>query len=144
MANQVTLFGNLGQDPELKYTPSGKAVAAVSLATTEVWFDNQGQKQENTDWHRIIFWEKQAETVAKYLRKGSKLFVQGRISYREYTDRENVKRNITEIIAKNMEFAGPLQAAQPQSSAQNQPPAQHQPANSNGQHSDPTLDSIPF
>lgn len=143
MANQVTLFGNLGQDPELKYTPSGKAVAAVSLATTEVWFDNQGQKQENTDWHRIIFWEKQAETVAKYLRKGSKLFVQGRISYREYTDRENVKRNITEIIAKNMEFAGPFQAAQPQS----QPPAQHQPANSmnsNGQHSDPTLDSIPF
>jgi single-strand DNA-binding protein len=97
--NKVMLVGNLGGDPELKYTPNGNAVANFSLATNDGYGDN-----EKTNWHRVVVWNKPAESASKYLAKGSKVAIAGRIEYRSYDDKEGVKRYVTEIIADNVEF----------------------------------------
>lgn len=97
--NSVILVGNLGADPELAYTPSGKAVANFNLATS---FGDDSP----THWHRVKIWEKQAETVAKYLKKGSKACVEGRIEYRSYDDKDGNKRYVTEIMANRVTFLG--------------------------------------
>src|SRR5213083_1610971 len=95
--NKVILVGNLGRDAELRYTPGGAAVAKFSLATTEVWNDKAGQKQERTEWHNIDVWGKQAETLTEYLRKGKQVYVEGRLQTDEYTDKEGIKRKSTKI-----------------------------------------------
>ena len=96
--NKVILIGNLGKDPELRFTSTGSAVARFPIATSEVWNDRDGNKQERTEWHNIAVWGKQAEIAEKYLKKGSAVFVEGRIRSREYTDKENIQRRAYDIV----------------------------------------------
>jgi single-strand DNA-binding protein len=96
--NKVMLIGNLGKDPELKYTPSGVAVATFSMATSEQWKDQDGNAQEKTEWHNIVAWRKLAEIVGEYLKKGKKVYIEGKLQTRNY-DKDGVKRYITEIVA---------------------------------------------
>ena len=100
--NKIILIGNLGQDPELRYTSSGVAVASFSLATGESWKDQDGNVQEKTQWHKCVAWRKLAEIVGEYLKKGSKVYVEGRIQYRSYDDKNGVKRDVTEIVIDQM------------------------------------------
>ena len=106
MVNKAIIIGNLGRDPEVRFTPSGRAVAKFSVATTEKWTDQQGQKQEKTEWHNIVVWGKQAETCGQYLAKGRQVFVEGRITNRSYDDKDGNKKYITEIIARDVRFLG--------------------------------------
>ncbi len=101
--NKAMLIGNLGRDPELRYTPSGVAVATFTLATNESWKDQDGNTQERTEWHNIVAWRKLAEICGEYLKKGKKVFVEGRIQTRSYDDKNTgAKRYITEIVVDNM------------------------------------------
>lgn len=100
------LIGRLGQDPELKYTPSGAAVANFSLATTESWSDKSGQRQEKTEWHRIVVWGKLAELCNQYLAKGRQAFVEGSLQTRSWDDQNGQKRYMTEVVARNIQFLG--------------------------------------
>ena len=93
--NKVILIGNLGSDPEVKYTPTGVAVANVSLATNETWNDKSGERQERTEWHRLVIWRKLAEIVGQYLKKGSKVYVEGRLETRSWDDQGGQKRYTT-------------------------------------------------
>lgn len=103
--NKVILVGNLGNDPEIRYTPNGSAVANVSLATTEVWRDKQsGELQERTEWHRIVFFNRLAEIVGEYLHKGSKVYVEGSLRTRKWQDKSGMDRYTTEIIASEMQI----------------------------------------
>ena len=106
MVNKVILVGNLGKDPEVRFTPSGKAVCKFPVATSERWTDQQGQKQERTEWHNVVVWGKQAESCGQYLSKGRQVFVEGSIHTRSYDDREGNKRYITEITAREVRFLG--------------------------------------
>jgi single-strand DNA-binding protein len=101
--NKVILIGNLGNDPEVRYTPSGSAVANVNLATSETWRDKQsGELQDRTEWHRVVFFNRLAEIVGEYLKKGSKIYVEGTLRTRKWTDKNGVERYTTEIIANEM------------------------------------------
>jgi single-strand DNA-binding protein len=102
--NKAMIIGRLGQDPELRYTQSGMAMANLNVATNEVWNDKSGQRQERTEWHRVVVFNKQAETAAKYLKKGRQVFVEGRIQTRDWEDRDGNKRYTTEIIATTVQF----------------------------------------
>ena len=104
--NKVILVGNLGKDPELKYTPSGAAVATFSLATSERYKDKQGEQQEKTEWHNIVAWRQLAEICGKYLHKGKQVYIEGRLQHRSYDDRDGNKRYITEIVADQMQMLG--------------------------------------
>ena len=104
--NKVILIGNLGRDPELRYTQTGQAVANFTLATSDRWNDRDGNAQERTEWHRIVVWAKQAENCAQYLSKGRSVSVEGRIQTREWEDKEGNKRQTTEIVAQNVRFLG--------------------------------------
>ncbi len=100
--NKVILVGNLGQDPELRYTPSGAAVTNFSIATNEVWKDKEGNQQERTEWHRVVLWTRLAEVAGEYLKKGSKVYIEGRLQTRSWEDKEGVKKYTTEVIGDNM------------------------------------------
>src|SRR5579872_2198751 len=104
--NKVILIGNIGRDPEVRYTPNGLAVANITLATTEVWKDKQsGENQERTEWHRVVFYSRLAEIVGEYLRKGSKVYVEGRLQTRKWQDKTSgLDRYTTEVIADNMQM----------------------------------------
>lgn len=102
--NKVILIGNCGQDPEVRYMPNGEAVANVSLGVSENWTDPQGQKQERTEWCRLVFYRKLAEVVGKYVKKGSKIYVEGRLRTHEWQDKEGVKRFTTEIIVNELQM----------------------------------------
>jgi single-strand DNA-binding protein len=104
--NKVILVGNLGRDPELRYTQNGSAVANFTVATNERWRDKDGNNQERTEWHRIVVWGRTAENCAQYLQKGSSVYVEGRLQTREWEDKEGNKRNTTEISALNVQFLG--------------------------------------
>ena len=104
--NKVILVGHLGADPDMRYTPSGQGVCELRLATSESWNDKNGQRQERTEWHRIVVWGKRAEVCSKYLAKGRQVFVEGRIQTRTYDDKDGNKRYITEIIANDVQFLG--------------------------------------
>jgi single-strand DNA-binding protein len=104
--NKVILVGNLGRDAELRYTPGGSAVATLNMATTEVWNDKQGQRQEKTEWHRVILWGKQAESLQEYLTKGKQIYVEGRLQTRQWDDKEGNKRYTTEIKADRITLLG--------------------------------------
>ena len=104
--NKVILVGNLGRDPEVRFTGSGKAVAKFPLATSEVWNDAEGGRQERTEWHNIIVWGKQGETCGQYLSKGRQVYVEGSIRNRSYDDKDGNKRHITEIVAQRVRFLG--------------------------------------
>jgi single-strand DNA-binding protein len=104
--NKVILIGNLGADPETRYLPSGDAVTNIRIATTENFKDKQGQKQEHTEWHRVSFFGKTAEIAAEYLKKGSPVYVEGRIRTRKWQDKEGQDRYSTEIVADRMQLLG--------------------------------------
>lgn len=104
--NKVILVGNLGRDPELRYTPGGQAVANFSLATTERFSNKEGERQERTEWHRVVAWGRTGEICAQYLAKGRSVYVEGRIQTREWEDKEGQKRWSTEIVAINVQFLG--------------------------------------
>ena len=105
--NKVILIGNLGADPEVRFTPSGAAVANFRIATSESWTDKQtGQKQERTEWSRIVVWGKLAELCGEYLKKGRQCYVEGRLQTREWTDKEGKKNWTTEVVANTVQFLG--------------------------------------
>lgn len=162
--NKVIIVGRLGQDPEVKYTPSGAAVSNFSVATSEAWTDKEGQKQERTEWHRIVVWGKQAENCGQYLAKGSQVYLEGTLQTRSWDAPENGgKRYTTEVVARTVQFlsgranasqgdnAGyakqqqaPQQSFQPQNQNQNQgsaAPAQNYNISTDSSF---TADDIPF
>lgn len=104
--NKVMLIGNLGKDPDVRVTANGRAVARFPIATSEVWVDAEGNRQERTEWHNIVVWGKQGETCGQYLAKGRQVFVEGSIRSHSYDDKNGVKRYMTEIIAQRVRFLG--------------------------------------
>ena len=104
--NKAILIGRLGRDPELRFTPDGRAVANFTLATDSVWKDKSGQQQKATEWHRIVVWGPQGENCSKYLSKGRECYVEGEIRTRNYEDKEGNKRSTTEIVAQRVQFLG--------------------------------------
>ena len=104
--NKVILVGNLGRDSELRYTPGGAAVATLNLATTEVWNDRNNQRQEKTEWHRVVLWGKQAESLQEYLTKGKQIYVEGRLQTRQWDDKDGNKKYTTEIKADRITLLG--------------------------------------
>jgi single-strand DNA-binding protein len=104
--NKAILVGNLGRDPELRYTQGGQAVVNFSIATSENWTDKSGERQERTEWHRIVAWGKTGELCAQYLSKGRTVYIEGRIQTREWEDKEGQKRTTTEINAQTVTFIG--------------------------------------
>ncbi len=151
--NKVILVGNLGKDPEVRYAPSGDAIANVTLATTENWKDKNGEKQEKTEWHRVSFFGKTAEVVGQYLKKGSQVYVEGRIQTRKWTDKEGQERYTTEIVADKMQMLGGRSGSASMDSdsgesrrpaAASPAPASNSPAKSSGASFDDMEDDIPF
>ena len=104
--NKVIIVGNMGRDAEVRYTPGGAAVATLSLATTDVWNDKAGQRQEKTEWHRVVLWGKQAETLKDYLLKGRQIYVEGRLQTRQWDDKDGNKRYTTEIRSDRVVLLG--------------------------------------
>ncbi len=104
--NKVILVGNLGRDAELRYTPGGAAVATLNMATTEVWNDKAGQRQEKTEWHRVVLWGKSAESLSEYLVKGKQIYVEGRLQTRQWDDKDGNKRYTTEIRGDRIVLLG--------------------------------------
>ncbi len=104
--NKVILIGRLGQSPEVRHTPSGSSVANFSLATNEAWTDKQGQKQERTEWHRVVVWGKLADLCGQYLQKGRQIFVEGKLQTRQWQDKDGQTKYTTEVLATTVQFLG--------------------------------------
>ena len=151
--NKVILIGNLGQDPEVKYMPNGNAVTNISVATTDTWKDkNTGQQQERTEWHRVVMFRRLAEIAGEYLRKGSKIYLEGRLQTRKWQDQGGQDRYTTEIIADQMQMldsrgGGTAQMGgydqQPDNGFSSQPAAAR-PAAPSAPQADDFEDDIPF
>ena len=140
--NKAILIGNLGKDPEIRYTPSGTAVANFSIATSESWTDKEsGDKRERTEWHRIVAWGKLAEICGEYLHKGKQVYVEGRIQTRDWEDNDGVKRYTTEIIINQMLMLGTRSDDGPrQQRSQSRPPQDDYERPPQGEN----FDDIPF
>ncbi len=121
--NKVMLIGNLGTDPELKYTPGGQAVCNFSLATNEKWKDKSGALQERVEWHRIVVWGKQADSCKEYLAKGRSVYIEGKIQTRSWEDKDGQKRYATEVIAHDVKFLA--NAAKGERAGKNSPEPEH-------------------
>ena len=121
MVNKAMIIGNLGADPGLRFTQSGSQVATFSVATTERWKDQEGQLQEQTEWHRIVVWGKLAEICGQYLHKGSKVYIEGRLQTRKWTDQNGIERYITEIVAREMKMLDVKKDVQQQQQGNPQP-----------------------
>ncbi len=104
--NKVILIGNLGQNPEIKHTPSGQSVCNLSIATNEAWTDKNGQKQEKTEWHRVVVFGKLADLCAQYLQKGRQAYIEGKLQTRSWQDKDNQTRYTTEVVAQTVQFLG--------------------------------------
>ena len=104
--NKVILLGNLGRDPETRYTTGGDAVTNLSIATSEQWKDKSGEKQERTEWHRVVLFGRQAEIAGEYLKKGRSVYIEGRLQTRKYTDKDGVEKYSTEIVGDRMQLIG--------------------------------------
>ncbi|HYN61121.1 MAG TPA: single-stranded DNA-binding protein [Rubrivivax sp.] len=105
--NKVILIGNLGRDPEVRYAPSGSAIANITLATTRSWKDkNSGEKVDETEWHRVVFYDRLAEIAGEYLKKGKQVYIEGRLKTRKWTDKDGVEKYTTEVIANEMTMLG--------------------------------------
>lgn len=142
--NKVIIIGNVGQDPEVKYTPAGTAITNISVATSEAWKDKQsGEAQERTEWHRIVFFNRLAEIAGEYLRKGSKVYVEGSLRTRKWQDQQGQDRYTTEIVGSEMQM---LDGAKPEGSAPQPKPAQtiSAPSAQQPQNFDDFDDCIPF
>ena len=133
--NKMQLIGNLGDDPVTRYMPNGTATATVSVATTESWKDKTtGEKKEKTEWHRVVFFSKLAEIVGEHLKKGSQIYVEGKLHTRKWTDKEGVERYTTEIIGQEMQMLGKKPAGDQAPAKSDTPP----------KLDDPDFDEIPF
>jgi len=104
--NKVILIGNLGRDPETRYTTGGDAVTNLRIATTETWKDKSGEKQEKTEWHTVVLFGRQAEIAGEYLKKGRSVYIEGRLQTRKYTDKEGVEKYSTEVVGDRMQLLG--------------------------------------
>lgn len=135
--NKVILIGNLGKDPETKYMSSGDAVTNITLATTESWKDKNGEKQQKTEWNRVTFYRKLAEIAGQYLKKGSPVYVEGKLETRKWTDKNGVDRYTTEIIATDMKMLG----GKPSDAQESRPSQKTQ---NTGTGFDDMEDDIPF
>ena len=125
--NKAVILGNVGNDPELRYMSNGKAVANFTVATSEQWKDQQGQKQERTEWHRMVAYDKLAEIIGQYVKKGSKLYLEGKLQTREWQDQQGQKKYTTEIIVSEMQMLdGKPQGSQQAQGQQQAPQGQHQ------------------
>jgi single-strand DNA-binding protein len=140
--NKVMLIGRLGNNPEIRYTNTGTAVANFNLATSENWNDKNGQRQERTEWHRVVVWGKLAELCEKYLSKGRQCFVEGRLQTRSWDDKDGNKRYTTEIVASTIQFLGTAAA----STGAGASASEHSPEMTEGPalESSFTEDEIPF
>jgi single-strand DNA-binding protein len=138
--NITHIIGNVASDPEVKYLPNGDAVANFSVATSETWKDKQSQKQERTQWHRMVCYRKLAEIVESYVRKGSSVYIEGRIEYSEYTDKEGIKRYSTQIVANALRMLDKKGESQGAGTA----PQNKGAGNTNPSDFDDFEDSIPF
>ena len=142
--NKVTLIGNLGNDPELRSTQSGSAVANITLATSESWRDKETQEtKERVEWHRVIFFGRLAEVVNEYLRKGSQVYVEGRIQTRKWQDKDGNDRYTTEIVANEMQMLG-SRGSNSESPTNQQSASTSQPASQSAIVNEPFDDDIPF
>ena len=128
--NKVIIVGNLGQDPEIKYTSGGDAVANFSVATSESWKDKAGNKQERTEWHRCVAWRKLAEIIQQYVRKGSKIYIEGKLQTRKWQGSDGQDRYTTEIVVDQMQMLDGKSGGQSQQSA----PRQQQPGRMDAQN----------
>lgn len=149
--NKVILVGNLGADPEMRYTPNGDAICNIRIATTESWKDKQtGDKKEITEWHRVVFYRKLAEIAGQYLKKGSQVYIEGRIRTRKWTDKEGQDRYTTEIEAQEMQMLGRREGmgqvndTGPREGGGNNRPAPSKPAAASGGGFNDFEDDIPF
>ncbi len=149
--NKVMLIGNLGADPEMRYLPSGDAVANIRIATTESWKDKaSGEKKEETEWHRVSFFGKLAEIVGEYLKKGSPVYVEGRIKTRKWQDKDGQDRYSTEVVADRMQMLGSRggmgapSSGDEDSAPQSRPSGAGKPAGKGGAKFDDFEDDIPF
>ena len=104
--NKVILIGNLGRDPETRYTTGGDAITNLNIATSEQWKDKSGEKQEKTEWHRVVLFGRQAEIAGEYLKKGRSVYIEGRLQTRKYTDKDGVEKYSTEIVGDRMQLLG--------------------------------------
>lgn len=104
--NKVILIGNLGKDPETRYLQNGDAVTTITLATTDTWKDKNGEKQEKTEWHRVVFYRKLAEIAGEYLKKGRSVYIEGRLETKKWTDKQGIERYTTQIVAADMKMLG--------------------------------------
>ncbi|MDG2229244.1 MAG: single-stranded DNA-binding protein [Gammaproteobacteria bacterium] len=139
--NKVIVVGRLGSDPDTRYMPSGSAVTNVSVATSESWKDKEtGEKQERTEWHRVVFFNRLAEIASEYLKKGSQIYVEGRLQTRKWEDKEGNEKWTTEIVANQMQMLGDRMSSG--SSSNDRPPAQN--TNKNDFANDDFDDDIPF
>jgi single-strand DNA-binding protein len=109
--NKVILIGNLGRDPETRYTTGGDAVTNLNIATTETWKDKSGEKQEKTEWHRVVLFGRQAEIAGEYLKKGRSVYIEGRLQTRKYNDKDGVEKYATEIVGDRMQLLGSREAS---------------------------------
>ncbi len=145
--NKVILIGNLGADPEVRYLPSGDAVTNIRIATTDTWKDKSGDKQEHTEWHRIAFFGKLAEIAGEYLKKGSPVYVEGRIRTRKWQDKDGQERFSTEIVADRMQLLGSRSGgseSMPRAPKTAEEPKAAMPAKKGGGSFDDMDDDIPF
>ena len=137
--NKVILVGNLGRDPELRYTKNGQAVANFSLATSDNFTGKDGQKEERTEWHRVVAWAKTAELCAQYLAKGRSVYIEGQLRTREWEDKEGHKRQTTEVHAQTVQFLGPRGQGGGGAS-----PRENDAGSSSASSAPPADDEIPF
>ncbi len=135
--NKVILIGNLGADPEIRYSPGGKAVATFRLATTETWTNKEGQKETITEWHRVVTFGKLAEICGEYLSKGRQVYIDGKIRTRSWDDKDGNKRYTTEIVANGMQMLGPKAAAGGAEQGKAEPPQDSAPPPSD-------MEDVPF
>ena len=154
--NKVILIGNLGRDPETRYMPEGGAITNISIATTEKWKDKNGEMQEKTEWHRVAFFGKLAEIAGEYLKKGSQVYVEGRLQTRKWQDKDGADKYMTEVVANVMQMLGSRQGmggggAEPRDPSAERAPAgaggakpQGKPAAKPGGKFDDFEDDIPF
>lgn len=150
MLNKVTLIGRLGRDPEVRYMSNGDAVCNFSLATDESWKDKNGQRQTKTEWHNVIMYRRLAEIAGQYLKKGSQVYLEGKIQSRKYTDKNGVERTAYEIICHEMKMLGgngneaPMQPAPPANQEPPAPPAAQHAPQKTVQPQDDINEDIPF
>ena len=143
--NKVILVGTLGQDPDTRYTPSNAAVANLSIATNESWKDKQtGEQKEKTEWHRVVMFNRLAEIATEYLRKGSQVYIEGKIQTRKWEDKDGNDRYTTEIVANEMQMLGGRSAGKTSSSSMNSNSSEEISSPKNTQENDDFDDDIPF